>query len=288
MERKSHLLFWVAVWLTLVIFGTVPALVTGLVASSPQPDPWTLLRSEAGGCARVLDAHLKHWRERASTLARELSVLLSQLPEGPIGTAAGGTLSLHLQRRLRQDPEMDIYFVLDPKGKLILTTEGRKPDKDTAVIPQMAQAAQRPAAALIRSSRNRIDLVVGAPIRIGSDLRGIFVSCVRSDVSGHVFKASTKEIRVDLVDASGHSLRGQAADPALLDLGSSSRSGRTWLNRLPVAYVPLRGMRAVVTATGSATTPSIVFGWPHVAGLAGIVLIAGLVTWMLKRIYGRF
>lgn len=273
---------WLIGWLLLTLFGLVPA---GLVVLEQRQgrgeDLLPALAAAARGHALALDAHLLGWRGRVEGLAEDLARLLGQLPDRSIGSAAEGTLMLHLQRRLAREREIGEYSVLAPDGTVMLSTDGTRPrGGDPARDPEVAQAAERPTAVVIGTKKP--ELVVTAPIRAGGTLRGILVGRPRSEVVDRLLRPAGAPggWAIELVDASGAVLSGRKLPAGLRELGSESRAARTWVNRRPVAHVPLAHVRAVVVAVGS---PARHLRFRHWLGGLAIVVLAGLTAWAVAR-----
>jgi hypothetical protein len=283
MGRSLSVRRWSLLWLSFVIFGVVPV---GLVLHRGQAkiDPYVALEAEAAGKAQAIDARLERWIERMLLLAKELSSLLAQLPDGSIGTAAEGTLMLYLQRRLGADAEIGEYSMLSTEGRVLLSTDGTRVGTGGSGFPEVAQAAEGPAVALLESTAGLAHVVVGAPVRVGRTLRGVIVGRLQSEMVQRLIVPSQPSFTVDLVDGSGHSLTGRSRGAELLDLGSESQKGRRLLpGDRPAAYVPLNQVRGVIVVIGPprpASHRGQVLLW---VGLAVLMLAAGIGAWLWER-----
>jgi hypothetical protein len=274
---------WLVGWLLLTLFGLMPAGLVVLVERRNRGlEPLVALEAAASGHALALDAHLLGWRGRVEGLAEELAGLLAQLPDGPMGSAAEGTLMLHLQRRLAREPEIGDYSVLAPNGTVMLSTDGTRPrTRDPVTDPEVHQATQRATAVLIGTKQAR--LVVAGPIHVGGSLRGILVVRPRTEVVERLLRPGSAGggWAIELVDASGVVLSGRALPAKLRELGSESRAARAWVEDRPVAYVPLAHARAVVLAVGPSPRPPLRV-WHWLGGLA-IIALAGLAALVVAR-----
>lgn len=125
-------------WAVLALLGAGPASLVYALVHRPAAPPWRLLEAEAAGRAQALDAHLQRWLDRAVTLSDEAATLLAQLPDGPIGSAAEGTLMLHLQGRLARDSELGELAVLSREGRVLLSTDGTRTGVRSATDPEVA------------------------------------------------------------------------------------------------------------------------------------------------------
>jgi hypothetical protein len=278
---------WLAVWAALVTFAAVPASLLLLLQPPAQAPSWAPLRAEAAGRVQALDAHVLRWNERTVSLAGEVAALLRQLPAGEIGSAAEGTLMLHLQRRLSAAKELGELAVLSPKGKVLLSTDGTRVGQPAGqAFPEVAQAASSPSAALVTSA-GESQLVLGAPISSGGELKGIMFARLKPATSRDLLRPSLPGLKVDVVDASGQALSGQGGAD-LLEIGSASRPGqRLRAGGRLVAYAPLRQIRAVVAVSGPALEATGPLGRWHAAVGALIVLLAGVCAWLLARRRGQ-
>jgi hypothetical protein len=274
---------WLAVWIALVAFAAVPASSLLLLQPKSRAPSWDPLRAEAAGRVLALDAHVQRWSERTVTLAGEVAALLRQLPAGEIGSAAEGTLMLHLQRRLSTAAEMGELAVLSPSGKVLLSTDGTRVGQPAGqAFPEVAQAASSPAAALVTAS-GETQLVLGAPITSGGTLKGIMFARLKPTTARSLLRPSLSKLEVDVVDASGEALSGKGGAD-LLEIGSASRPGqRLRAGGRPVSYAPLRRIRAVVAVTGPVVGVTRRVGRWHALGGAVIVLLAGVCAWWLAR-----
>lgn len=275
-------------WGTLVLFGVGPAAVvlalSGTRGERRDESVFAMPAAEARGRAQALDAHLRRWLSRCGEVAGELSALLSQLPDGPIGSAAEGTLMMHLQSRLSGsfEGEMGELGVLAPDGRMLLSTDGTRAGAKTRERNlEAALAAERPAAALVGAGR----LVVAAPLRVRGTLRGILVARLRSEVAARVVRAVTGGVDIFVLDANGAALTGRAVEPALAELGGESSAGTRWVKGRPAALVPLARARAVVVAVGPVEAEGRPAGawWCYGVGLAAMVTLAGIAAWRLTR-----
>lgn len=289
-------------WLLLFLFAVMPAGVLWLAPSdgvSPA-DPFLAPTAQARGLALALDVHLQRWLGRCELFATELSGLLAQLPDGKIGPAAEGTLMLHLQQRLAREPDVGELSLLEPGGRIALSTDGSQTGAvDQKSSPEVAQAAGRPAAALVQGRDGEgTQLVLAAPVnygpvgravgadKVGPAVRGILVARLRPDAVRRLLRSVVSGIKVDLLDANGLSLSGHAAE-GVADLGSESREGRRWTTgKAPVVYVPLQRARLVVVALGRPAPRG--HGrrgsWLFVAGAVGaLLLLSGVAGWLVTR-----
>jgi hypothetical protein len=277
--RPARFLVHVAV---LSLFGLLPLAARELLGEPrDHAASWAVLEAEARGRAAAVDATIERWLPSVRERAQEIAAVLAQLPAGPFGKAAEATLLLHLERRLQADPEMDRYLVLAPDGKVVLAVGTQGPPTAEA-LPEVAQAAQRPSAALVRPrGSGRPALVVAAPFQRAGALGGLFVARVRAEVIARILPA-VGELHANLIDAAGLSLlpAGESGGPPL-SIGLESRAGRTTARPTgaPVAYVPLQGARAVLAITGGGSEGGGVPLWAlAVAVLLGAVLAALLFT----------
>jgi hypothetical protein len=273
MAPRAVALRWLLLFLTLALFGVVPA-GTQLIVDSP-PEAWPLLESEARGRAELLDCRLERWQLQAQDRAREMSALLAQLPQtqGRLGKAVEGTLLLYLQRKLAETTEISEYSVLTARGDVMISSSGRRGGR----LAEAATGVERPAAMLLRAEKDT-RLVVAAPIQLAAKIGGAIVAHPAPAIVARLLDESGHG-QINLVDANGLVLgAGRASE--LVRLGSESGAGRTRLEQGPAAYAPLRTFRAVVVAAAPATRGP----WSRrLIGLGGVLVLAGLAAWLLIR-----
>jgi hypothetical protein len=261
-----------ALFIALALFGTAPSLFA-LVWSGRGIDQRPWLEEEARLRAALFDVVAERWLGEARARAQDLTALLGQLPDAPLGRAAEGTIVLYLQRKL--EGEMAEYTVIAPDGKVLLST-----GRTRGAMPEVAQAAQRPAAAMVRAG-GETQIVVAAPLTRGGRFAGLVVG--RPNPAGLVrhLGATGGPVEVNVVDANGVSLADRLAGPELTRLGSESGAGLAQISGRAAAYAPLQSMRAVVVvvAAAPATDP---WRWP-LASAAGALLLAAVVSWALSR-----
>lgn len=265
---------------TLSLFGLLPLAARELLGEPRDAAAsWAVLEAEARGRAAAVDATIERWLPSVRERAQEIAAVLAQLPAGPFGKAAESTLLLHLERRLQADPEMDRYLVLAPDGKVLLAV-GKHGRPTAEALPEVAQAAQRPSAALVPPrGGGRPALVVAAPFQRGGALGGLFVARVRAEVIARILPAG--ELHANLIDAAGLALlpAGESGGPPL-SIGLESRAGRTTARPTgaPVAYVPLQGARAVLSITGGGGSKG---GVVPLWALGGAVLLGAVLAALL-------
>jgi len=285
MPRRRRFLL---VWAVIGLLALAPAgLLLALHHRQPAADPFALAAAASRGIAAALNANLQRWMGRCQVLAGEVATLLRQLPPGPLGSAAEATLMLHLQQRLSGEADLGELTLLAPDGTTLLSTDGaRVGEREHARNPEVAQAARRPAAALVgtdgRGERGQI--VVAAPVKVGTppSLRGIMVARVRADVVGRLLRGVTPQtVTADVVDASGRALR-RSLPRGSIELGSESSPGRRWVDGRPVAFVPLDLARAVVVAAGPPSPPNPVITLWHLVGAGVLLLLAGVTSWRVS------
>lgn len=281
---RRFLLSWAAIGL----LALAPAgLLLALHRRQPTADPFALAEAASRGIAAALNANLQRWMGRCEGLAGEVAALLRQLPPGPLGSAAEATLMLHLQQRLSREADLGELTLLSPDGTTLLSTDGTRIGQEKhARNPEVAQAARRPAAALVGTEGGeRGDVVVAAPVTVGSPplLRGIMVARIREDVVGRLLSGVTpRTVTADVVDASGRALRLPRLPRGALELGSESSPGRRWVDGRPVAFVPLDLARAVVVAAGPRPPPNPVITLWHLVGAGVLLLLAGVTSWRVS------
>jgi hypothetical protein len=263
----------------LTCFALVPLAAASLLAEEP-PSQWTLLEAEAHSRALALDATVERLLPAVRERADEIAALLAQLPPGPFGKAAEGTLLLHLERKLAADRDNDRYLVLAPDGRVLLAT-GKTGPATAESLPEVAQAAQRPAAVVVRALGGRASLVVAAPYRRGAALGGLFVARVRGALVERMLAAAGGVRQLNVIDASGLGLLPSAEGGLREGLGLESRPGRgTAASGTRYAYQPLQTARAVLVATAPPPELPRVRAW-QLAAAAGV--LAAIVAWLLAR-----
>jgi hypothetical protein len=283
---------WLLFWLTLILFSTIPAvIVLGLFSRAGPQDSGAVLLAEASGRALAFDAHFERLSQRVKILSEELSAVMQQLPPGPIGSAAEGTLMLHLQQRLAQDQEIGEYSVLSPEGKVLLSTDGTKVGGTGRRWPEIPQRAPRPLVSLLKDEGATAAFVtIGAPMNSSGDkLLGYLVAQLRPQGVMSLCQPSQPPLHIDLVDANGLSLMSGSTRAELAKFGTQSVTGKDLLHGgARVAFVPLKLARAVVLVSdgGPSEKSAAVLrpGWSLMGGGGAIVvLLAALVAWMMAR-----
>jgi hypothetical protein len=277
MPPRAVVLRWPLLFVTLALFGAVPA--GALLIVDGTTEGWPLLEAEARARAALLDCRLQRWQRLAEERATELSALLAQLPEarldeGRLGTAAEGTLLLYLQRKLAETTEISEYSVLTPKGTVLVSSSGGR----GAPALEVGEA-ERPAAMMTRASSDT-RLVVVAPIRrAGRARRSGLVVVVPAPALVTRVLGEGAMVQLSLVDGNGL-LIGAGRTAELGRLGSESGVGRARLSSGPATYAPLQSTRAVVVATAPATRR--LSRWQLVA-LGGVLVLAALAARLLTR-----
>jgi hypothetical protein len=264
---------WTVLFISFALFGVVSALVA-LVYGGQAPDPRPALEAEARGRAAIVDLLAERWLGQVRLRAQELTMLLGQLPDGPLGRAAEGTIVLYLQRKL-EDGEMTEYTVLAPDGRFLLST-----GRTRGAMPEVAQAAQRPALALVRAGSDT-QLVIAAPLSRGQKLAGIVVGRPSAQALTRALGAADGSPEVNLVDANGQQLTHRLVGPELSRLGSESGAGLAQLSGRSAAYAPLQSMRAVVVV--AAPPIRSLWHWRLAAAAVVVLLLAALAAWALSR-----
>jgi len=245
---------WLLHFLWLSAFGVLPAVAVLLFAHHDRPT-WPLLEGEAHQRARAFDAASERWLRLARDRAGTLGALLEQLPEGPLGKAAHGTILMFLQRRLAEDRDMDRMLVLDARGH-ILFEEGRPGAAPLSGELEVAQAAARPALVVVRDAAGGGNLLAAAPVLTGGKLRGVFAVRLRAEAIEPLLPSPSSRAVVSLVEAGGATLGQPPSGAELARLGSEGRPGRARVGRWLAAFAPLASTRAVVVV--ATPPPSLV------------------------------
>lgn len=269
----------------MLCFAVVPAAVALHLAQRPCEGA-SYLTAEVRGRAALLDLQATVWKHRAQELASQIGSLLAQLPPGDWGSAAEGTLALHLQNRLQRDRDMGEYAVLDVGGEVLISTDGtRAAGQRSNSMPEVAVAAERPAVALVGRQQDQVRLAVAAPVRTGQQLRAIFVAHVRPETTRRLLQVAPT-LQSVVVDADGRVLGDMRhPPPALVGLGTETAAGQQRLAAQVVAYFPLREARAVVVVAAPVGPASERWPWPwwHFVALAALAVVALAVGWLLVR-----
>jgi hypothetical protein len=257
----------------------VVPLAVALAIWGTSPERWQVVEAEARGFSALLDAHGARWKQGARDRAQELTSLLAQLPPGSLGKAAEGTILLHLERRLADDPELSRYQVVASGGHILLSAGEEPADREQEEIPEVAQAAERPAMFLVRGARGN-GLAVAAPFTVGGKLGGILVARVRGAWLRELPAQVVAGHSVSLVDGNGLCL-GPCPGAEMARLGSETRPGRAWQQHAPSAYAPLQSTRAVAVAVGPRGRPRLPLSGLLI-GLCVITLAAAGAAWLLE------
>jgi hypothetical protein len=271
-QVESRARRFTSLFIALALFGAAPSLVPLLWGGRGLDQrPW--LEREAKLRAALFDLVAERWLGEVRARADDVSALLGQLPDAPIGRAAEGTIVLYLQRKLEK--EMTEYAVIAPDGKVLLST-----GRTRGVMPEVAQATRRPAAALVRAG-SETQIVVAAPLARRGRFAGLLVGRPNATWLARQLGASEGPVEVNVVDANGVRLTDRLAEPEVSRLGSESGAGLTQVSGYTAAYAPLQTMRAVVVVA-AAPAGADRWRWP-LASAACALLLGALVAWALSR-----